>query len=190
MDESLQDLENELKRLSPRVPSAQLLARLEADLAAPEIARGSRSARPKGLLMFGPWMDWRLAGAAAAVVAFAAVVLMSRQTPHRDSTAPVPAAETIAATTVAAPVEQPAVVVEAPRVSPAPQSDRYHPVGAATVLYDLKEDGTVNSPNRAPAHRVRYRYVDTYTWKNPATNASLKWSVPRDEVRVIPASLH
>lgn len=187
MDESLQDLENELKRLSPRVPSAQLLARLEADLAAPEIAHGSHSARPKGLLLFGPWLDWRLAGATAAVVAFAVVVVTLRQTPHRDNTAP--AAQTIAAATVVAPVEQPAVV-EAPQVSPVPQSDRYHPVGAATVLYDLKEDSTVNSPNRAPAHRVRYRYVDTYTWKNPATNASLKWSVPRDEVRVIPASLH
>ena len=75
-------------------------------------------------------------------------------------------------------------------VAPAPVADRYQPVGAATVLYDLKEDGVVTLPNRTPARRLRYRYVDTYTWKNPATNASLKWSVPRDEVRVLPASLH
>jgi hypothetical protein len=30
--------------------------------------------------------------------------------------------------------------------------------------------------------------VDTYTWKNPRTNASIKWTVPRDEIRVIPAT--
>ena len=68
--------------------------------------------------------------------------------------------------------------------------DSYRPVGAASVLYDLKEDAPVTLPNSTPLRRVRYRYVDTYTWKNPATKASLKWSVPRDEVRVIPASLH
>jgi hypothetical protein len=36
------------------------------------------------------------------------------------------------------------------------------------------------------ARRVRSSYVDTITWKNPKTNASLRWSVPRDEVRVMP----
>ena len=45
------------------------------------------------------------------------------------------------------------------------------------------DDGT-------PARRVRARYLDTYTWRNPATNASLKWSVPRDEIRVLPARLN
>ena len=38
--------------------------------------------------------------------------------------------------------------------------------------------------------RLRYRYLDTYTWKDPRSNASLKWSVPRDEIRVLPASLN
>ncbi|WP_415908306.1 hypothetical protein [Oleiharenicola sp. Vm1] len=68
--------------------------------------------------------------------------------------------------------------------------DTYRPVKAANVLYDLQDEGPVLLEDNTPARRIRARYVDTYTWKNPATNASLKWSVPRDEVRVMPASFH
>ena len=68
--------------------------------------------------------------------------------------------------------------------------DRYQPVAATNVLYDLKDEGTVYLDGDTPARRLRYRYLDTYTWKNPRNNASLKWSVPRDEIRVLPASLH
>jgi uroporphyrinogen-III synthase len=67
--------------------------------------------------------------------------------------------------------------------------NRYQPVQASSVLYDLKEDGTAYLPDQTEGRQVRYRYVDTYTWKNPATNASLRWSVPRDEVRLVRASL-
>ena len=187
MDESLQDLENELKRLRPRDPSARLLSRLEAELATPARASvDSPAATADGLLLW-PWLNWRIAAAAAAVVAFATVAITSRQSLDRESGTTAPG--TIAATAVPA-IQETAVVPESRSVNPAPISDRYHPVGAASVLYDMKEDGPVTSPNSAPARRLRYRYVDTYTWKNPATNASLKWSVPRDEVRVIPASLH
>jgi hypothetical protein len=45
-------------------------------------------------------------------------------------------------------------------------------------------------PDQTEGRQVRYRYVDTYTWRNPTTKASLRWSVPRDEVRVIRASLN
>ena len=94
----------------------------------------------------------------------------------------------------AAPAAQPSVeVADTPAVKPGPAAtagaNRYEPVQATTVLYDLKEDGTTLLADQTEGRQVRYRYVDTYTWKNPATNASLRWSVPRDEVRVIRASL-
>jgi hypothetical protein len=66
----------------------------------------------------------------------------------------------------------------------------YEPVAAANVLYEVKDEGAVNLEGETAARQVRARFVDTYTWKNPRTNASLKWTVPRDEVRVIPASYH
>ena len=191
MDESLQELENELARLRPRKPSARLLASLARELSAPAAITPAMENSHARKLIVGPWMNWRMAAAAAAVVAFGTVLFTTRiaRSPERTSSVP----EVIASTVV--PVIAPVATTStpAPEVIPGnstPVSDRYRPVGAATVLYDLKEDGPVTLANSTPARRVRYRYVDTYTWKNPATKASLKWSLPRDEVRVIPASLH
>jgi hypothetical protein len=79
------------------------------------------------------------------------------------------------------------VATTAPAAAP---TNRYEPVKATSVLYDLKEDGLATLPDQTEGRQVRYRYVDTYTWRNPATRASLRWSVPRDEVRVIRASLN
>jgi hypothetical protein len=173
MDESLQDLENELGNLRPRRPSSALEARVAAELAegsgryrAP-ISAGATGRR----IRFG----WSLA-AVAALVLFAAMA--EWRAAARPPSAPV------AALTNAA----------APAVSPPAQTHlaagRYRPAVAASVLYDLKDDGEVYLSGDTPVRRLRYRYVDTYTWKNPATNASLKWSVPREEIRVLPASLH
>jgi hypothetical protein len=63
-------------------------------------------------------------------------------------------------------------------------------VSVSNVLYDLKDEGTVRVEGQDPVRRLRYRYVDTYTWKNSSGNASLKWSVPRDEIRVLPVSFN
>jgi hypothetical protein len=41
------------------------------------------------------------------------------------------------------------------------------------------DDGT-------PARRARLKFVDSVTWRDPRSNASLTWTVPREEVRVMP----
>lgn len=172
MDETLQELENELKRLTPRRPSAALIKALEGELGLPVASASARRDNAAAGVRPWKWASWSLA--AAAVIAFVALFQFARQP--------------------AAPSAQPAVeVAVAPTVKPV-RSDttpgnRYEPVQATTVLYDLKEDGTAVLADRTEGRQVRYRYVDTYTWKNPTTNASLRWSVPRDEVRVIRASL-
>lgn len=187
MDESLQELENELKRLSPRSPSAQLLSAIEAGLAAKrERTSFAGRATREGELIRWPWFNWRTTAVAAAALAFAAVWLTARRSlpsaPENVTSQPVAVTGVSALTdNVAAP--SPTVLT----VKPAPE--RYRPVGAASVLYDLREDGTASRTNSSSVRRLRYRYVDTYTWENPATHASLKWSLPRDEVRVLPASL-
>ena len=73
------------------------------------------------------------------------------------------------------------------KAKPARKIVRARPVKAANLLYDLQDEGLVLLEDNTPVRRMRARYVDTYTWKNPATNASLTWSVPRDEVRMVPA---
>jgi hypothetical protein len=171
MDETLQELENELKRLTPRRPSAGLGRSLESELNTPMPASiPTRRASPGTSLRPWGWVSWSLA--AAAAIAFVVAFQFTRR--------------------VIAPAAQSAS--EVAKTSPASviapvSTNRYEPVHATSVLYDLKEDGTALLADRSEGRQVRYRYVDTYTWKNPATNASLRWSVPRDEVRVIRASL-
>lgn len=166
MDESLQELENELKTLQPRRAPARWLNQINRELAAELPA----SARPRYAtatnLGSWKWLGWRTAGLAAALALVATVGLVSLRRP-------VPAAA-------------PAVLAAAPAPVPA-AIPVYEPVTASNVLYDLKDEGEVKLAGETSARQVRARYVDTYTWKNPRNNASIRWTVPRDEVRVVPA---
>jgi hypothetical protein len=165
MDESLLELENELKRLRPQSLPDSLLQRMERELEPVIVPRRYTTATS---LRSWKWAGWSFAGAAALATGFFAIGLSRPAKP-----APAPSA---------APA-----VTSGP--SPATVANRYEPVRASSVLYELKDDGVAYLPDQTPARQVRYRYVDTYTWKNPATKASLKWSVPREEVRVVQASL-
>ena len=166
MDESLQELENELKRLRPQSLPDTLVQRIEGELGPVEAPRRYTTATS---LRSWKWAGWSLAGVAAVIVGFLASTI---------SWSPVPAV-------------RPAVTAfRAPSIpDAAPVMNRYEPVRASSVLYEMKDDGLAMLPDNTQGRQVRYRYVDTYTWKNPATKASLKWSVPRDEVRLVQASL-
>lgn len=167
MDNSLEELENELSRLSPRRPSAALLDRLEHELGPVTPAPAVRRYVTATSLRSWKWAGWSLAGAAAALaLVFAAQSQFTRE-PAVSTPAPAPV-----------------------QVAAAVPANRYQPVKATSVLYDLKEDGVATLPDQTEGRQVRYRYVDTYTWRNPATKASLRWSVPRDEVRLVRASLN
>lgn len=87
-------------------------------------------------------------------------------------------------TDVQAPVA--ATIPVAPKADALP--DEYRPVAAENLLYATQDEGVVTLTGGAQARRVRNSYVDTITWRNPRTNASLRWSVPRDEVRVVPVN--
>ncbi len=165
MDNSLQELENELKSLQPRRARDRWLHQINRELAA-ELPASARPVYATATnLRSWKWLGWRSVAAAAALAVMATVgIFVARK---GASTAPV----TVAVNLPAAPVSAATV---------------YQPVAAANVLYELKDEGTVNGD--VATRQVRARYVDTYTWKNPRTNASIKWTVPRDEVRVVPAS--
>lgn len=173
MDDPVQDLENELKALRPRRTSALLHARVARDLAAAP-ATASRYATATSLRSW-KWLMWSAAGAAAALAVATGLVIW------RDRIGPDQAVAPAVASTGPAPT-----AASAPE-SVAAGEGRYQPVSAASFLYDLRDEGLVTLANDQPARRARFRYVDTYTWRNPATNASLRVSVPRDEVRVLPA---
>ena len=174
MDESFHTLEAELKTLSLPRPSVSLLDRLEADLSTGSENRPTKSRRytTSTNLDSWKWSGWRVAGVAATLALFATLglVRVQRQVPEIVAAGPT----TIAATVPVAPAA----------------SDHYQPIGATNVLYDLTDEGPVSLPGDNPTRRVRVRYLDTYTWKNPTTNASLRWSVPRDEIRLVSATLN
>lgn len=166
------ELENELKRLRPRAPSETLLAALERDRAGFHASRPgpARGAPPPVWPRGWHWAMWSAAGLAAAVaVALAVRSRIAPVQPELKELPPVTAAPAVPA-----------------RSAP---PDRYEPVQASSVLYALHESTPTTLPDRTEGREVRYRYVDTYTWKNPARNASVRWSVPRDEVRLVRAKL-
>ncbi|RXK53196.1 hypothetical protein ESB00_15980 [Oleiharenicola lentus] len=171
MDESLQELENELKRLTPRAPSAALMQVIERELGPAATTPASAPARRYTAAhswQSWKWASWSLAGAAAALLV--AFLLWDRP--------PAVAPESPGVANTASTSLKPVVAA----------TNRYEPVHASSVLYDLHESEPTLLPDRTEGREVRYRYVDTYTWKNPNTNASVRWSVPRDEVRLVRAS--
>jgi hypothetical protein len=78
----------------------------------------------------------------------------------------------------------------APTLAPASVAEvaTFKPVSAEKLLYAQRDDGVVTLADGTTARRYRNSYVDTITWKNPRTQASLRWSVPRTEERVVPVS--
>ncbi len=203
MDDPLQDLENELKALSPRRPSVLLRARVERDLANPAPVDAPASPVPSApryttatTLRSWKWISWQMAAAAAVALTVSLGVWRWGSPDSLEpvaSSAPGYALDSRASSTEASSPGRTVPPLSGPvgdRMLASAPSDIYRPVKAANLLYDLTDEGPVVLDDSTHARRVRARYVDTYTWKNPATNASLKWSIPREEVRVMPTNYH
>ena len=167
MAEPFQDLETELRQLRPRAPSAGLMAGLEQELDQAGPAGDSR--RTRSWLPAWPrasrWLVWPVA---AALLALGGLVIVYRG-PAGAARLPAPAA------TVAASAE--------------PTPAAFKPVRATKFLYESLAEGPVMLSDGLPVRRVCNRYVDTYTWRNPRTRASVQWIVPREEVRVVPVDV-
>lgn len=147
MDNELENLEAELKRLRPAPSSARLTARVGRELAAAPARRLAASIH---------WL-W----AAMLPAAAAAVAMFVQFVPPAGRAVAVPAL---------------AAVDDAP----------LKPVAAENVLVAARDEGLVTLDDGTPARRERRHYVDTIVWKNPRTHASLTWTVPREEVRIVP----
>jgi hypothetical protein len=157
MDDELQQLEAELKQLEPSAPPRELVARLERELNCEPVRRPLAGLR---------WL-WVALPAAAAI----AMVLVQ----FSGSPKPilVPLGNTIS-------TAHSLVIAAAPNETP------LKPVAAENVLISATDEGLVTLDDGTQARRERLQYVDTITWKNARTNASLTWRVPREEVRVVP----
>jgi hypothetical protein len=165
MNDAFQDLEAELKRLRPRAPSPSLLARIERELAPVSSPRPLRA---------GFWGNiwWPMA---AALLMMSGIVTVLLVRVRRD-------APSMAIGQVSPVVGS---VASNPPVVPA-----FKPVRVSNVFYASRVEGLVTLADGTPARRVRDQYVDTYTWRNPRTHAFVQWTVPREELRVVPVSAY
>lgn len=177
MDDELKNLEAELQRLRPRAPSPALMARIERDLsAAPALKPGKAGAAPR--IAEVRRFDWRWAALALPAAAALAVGLFV-------AIRPAPERERGAVSTVPAAGEH-STLEQASAASASAADDLLKPIAAENLLLTARDEGLVTLDDGTPARRERLQYVDTITWKNPRTNASLTWSVPREEVRIVP----
>lgn len=158
-DNDLQELETELRRLRPRMPGARLHTALASALNAGESAQASSAIR---------WWRWGVPLAAAAAIAIAFLT-------------PRPSAPSGPVATAAD-----AVALTAGQTDSAKPNDRFEPVAAAAIPLEERSESLVTLEDGTLARRTRETYLATITWKNPRTQAALTWSVPREEVRVVP----
>jgi hypothetical protein len=49
-------------------------------------------------------------------------------------------------------------------------------------------EGIVYLDPETPARRMRLSYLDTITWEDPSSGASLQRSVPREEIYFVPVT--
>jgi hypothetical protein len=157
MDDDLNHLEGELKRLQPARVSDRLVTRIGRELATSHPAQ-TRAARLT-------WIRWTGLPAAAAVV-----LLFTHFFSPSVTDAGLNAIDMKAAAPTAAAALK--------------------PVAAENLLLSALDEGLVTLSDGTTARRERLEFVDSVTWKNPATNASLTWQVPREEVRFVPVSFH
>ena len=158
MDDDLKQIEAELLRLRPVSPSRALRQRVERDLAGPALSHPAN--RPGAPVR---WV-WFAALPAAAAIAFVLGQYSRRVPPPLPTDGSDPSA--------------PAVFASA--------ETQLKPVATENVLVSASDEGLVTLDDGTPARRERLQFVDIITWKNPRTNSSLRWSVPREEVRVVP----
>jgi hypothetical protein len=161
------EIESELRKLRPIGPSAELVSRIEQDLAAPAPAQSEEDkiVRPDRFRM--NWISVGVGLAAAAILLLLVRVNFQTgtQPQNRIASTPVPGS--------AAPMA----------------SAQFIPAGATHVVYNTRDEG-LHYPTGAtePVRRLRSRTRETLQWRNPETGASLRISYPTEQVDLIPVS--
>jgi hypothetical protein len=199
------EIENELKKLRPAQPSAELFVRIEQALADCRASAGSSGRFIWWRRRFTEWsrgdasdIDGQLVRArkrerasqtpykfgfglaAAAVLLLLARINMEQRRPAAKNIAQIsPATET-------GPVLPARGESEAEGSTSA---DQFIPAGATQVVYSTLDEGLrfVNG-SEAPVRRLRYQTHETLHWRNPYTGESLRVSYPSEEIVLLPVS--
>lgn len=165
-NENFSEIEEQLRKLRPKQPSAGLIDRIERALNVPEEESG-KIIRPE---------PWRFARAAWGLgLAAAAIILIFVRLNLTNDLRPSPG---VASSTPAASANK--------QTFP---SAKFLPAGATQVVYNTRDEGLVFPKNsEEPVRRLRTRARESLQWRNPTTGASLQVSFPTEQVRLIPVS--
>jgi hypothetical protein len=160
------ELENELKKLQPVPPSAELHSRIEVAMRVAENEDDNKIVRPSRFQV--SWVSIGLGLAAAAAFLVFANIRM-----ERSPTQPARVAQTTPA--------------PATRSTTLPAA--YLPAGATHVTYQTRDEGLHYARGyEEPLRRVRTQKRETLRWRNPDTGASLQVTYPSEEVVLTPVS--
>jgi hypothetical protein len=166
----LTETENELKKLRPIAPSAELSARIESAIHNETLINQAASnvIQPDGFRIV-----WAIGfGLAAAAMWFLFV---------RVNFQPAGRAARLSAISPSPAIQSPA---------PAPVlRDEFLPAGATQVVYHTRDEGLIfPRTSQEPVRRLRSHTRETLQWHNAATGASLRVSYPSEQVELIPVS--
>jgi len=161
------ELENQLRKLRPAQPSAELMTRIERSLAE-QTSTSTAAVLPRERRFHFNWISLGLGLAAAtALLMFAFIRLHepAKKTPALSQVTP------------------------APVLSAENSNAQLVPAGLTQVVYHTRDEGLHYTGNSSqPMRRVRSQTRDTLQWRNPKTGATLRISYPREEVSLVPVT--
>jgi hypothetical protein len=162
------EIENQLRKLRPVQPSANLIERIERALAESESTSTAGVIPSERRRLHWNWLSLGLGLAAAAALLLFARVSFDH---------PVKKVPTVASMTPAT------------TLPPTSMSSGFVPAGLTQVVYRTRDEG-LHFPDASgqPMRRVRSQRRETLRWRNPNTGASLRVSYPTEEVELIPIS--
>jgi len=167
------EIENELKKLRPIQPSAQLITRVERELAAVE--SDQKVVIPDRFRTKWVWAGVGLA-AAAMLLLFVHLRLDRSAQPQPKIVATSPPQQ-LARPGASVPSQARSTIVP----------PEFVPAAATQVVYRTEDEGLLfPTGSDQPVRRVRAQMRETLQWQNRTTGASLRVSYPTEEVRLVP----
>jgi hypothetical protein len=170
------ELEDQLRKLRPVQPAADLVTRIERALTEEEsigLRQGygeqasTAAVFPRERRFQINWLSLGLGVAAATALILFALVRLQQ---------PAQKPSTLASTKPA-----PALATDT--------SAKLIPAGLTQVVYHTRDEGLhFPASSNQPMRRVRSQSRDTLQWRNPKTGATLRISYPRDEVSLVPVA--
>ena len=73
-------------------------------------------------------------------------------------------------------------------VDETPQVDE--PIARNLRLTDVRDEGIVMSIGNTPMKRLRYEFIDTYTWATAQGSGQMRMEVPREDFVLVPVSTY